>query len=281
MNTAQRVIKAFALCLAGFIILVMFGAVISLVGFLAMLSGSDFSYTPPSVIWQEEIGSSESTAQVAVRKLKVSVGATDLRIVETTDAEKVRVESNNGHVVSWQDYDTLQVVEKSHFSWFDFANHELVIYLPAKYQFEEVEIDAGAGRVEISRLAANRVKFELGAGKTEIDYLEAFDDLDIEGGAGSLEIKDGKLKSSEIEIGAGRAAITAQLIGDSKISSGVGRVELNLKATPGDYKFSVDKGIGAVTIDGVSQNDDATYGQGNNLIKLDCGVGSVEVRTVE
>lgn len=274
MRAVQIVIKAFALCLAGGIIFAMFAAVVGLVAWTGLITGGDFAEGPTTTIWQEE-------AQARVTQLKIGIGATNLRITQDEDAREVRVESNNEHVTSWNDGDTLQVVEKNHAFW-EFQGHrEVVIYVPMGYKFDEVIISAGAGTVSVDYLVAKRVKLELGAGRTEISQIEATEFADIEGGAGLIELKKGKLKNLDLEVGAGKAEITAELQGDSKIKSGVGRLELDLSKTAGDYRFVVDKGIGAVTIDGVSQGDDATYGSGNNLVKLEAGVGSVEVKTAK
>lgn len=276
MRVVQKIIKIFALFLAGAIIVGVITGILSLVGLLGFVSGEDFALTPVSTIWQPE------SDQVGVQKLEVSTGAARLRIIESDDVKQIRVDSNNDNIMSWQDNDTLQVIEKGHFTFFGMGNvSDLTIYLPKNYKFTEVKIETGAGSVEIDRLVTEKVRFELGAGKTEIRYLEVTQSADIEGGAGYTILKSGKLKDLDLDLGAGKTEITAELIGNSSISSGVGRLELNAVETSGGYRFKVDKGIGSVTINGDTQSDDATYGQGENFVKLEAGVGSVEVKTVK
>lgn len=276
MRTAQRLIKAFAMCLAGVIIISMIGGIISLVGLLGIVSGESFDQTEDTTIWVDDAD------KVSVRNLEIDVGMAKLEIVALQEFDKVQVRTNIEEIASWEDGDTLRIVEKSHVHWFGFAGDQrLMVYVPRNYQFDNVQINTGAGRVEIDELRAKHGELKLGAGHVEISYLELSESARIESGAGAVEIKNGKLKNLDLDLGAGKTEVAAQLIDNSKISSGVGRLELNLKEVAGGYRYTVDKGIGAVHIDGVKQGDDATYGDGDNLIELDCGVGSVEVRTVK
>ena len=276
MRTAQKIIKAFALCLAGVIIISIVGGIISLVGLLGIVSGESFDQVEESTIWAEDV------EQVAVRNLEIDVGVAKLEIVALSDIDKIQVRTNIEEIMSWEDNGTLRIVEKSHFAFFNFVGDQrLSVYVPRGYQFDNIQIKTGAGRLSVDELRAKRGKLELGAGHAEIRYLELSESAEIEGGAGAIEIEDAKLKNLDLDLGAGKTELTAQIIGNSKISSGVGRLELNLKQAPGGYRYTVDKGIGAVHIDGAKQGDDATYGDGDNLIELDCGVGSVEVKTVK
>lgn len=275
MKAVQVVIKVFALMLAGCIIVGIFSAMVGLVALSGLMAGGDYSAGPVTTVWQGE------PAQGKIAKLEIKIGATNLRLARDSNITEVRVETNNEHVASWNDGNTLQIAEKSHAFWEFQGNREVIIHVPESYKFDEVSIDAGAGSVDIEYLVARHVKLELGAGKTSIEEIEATEYAEIEGGAGVIELKKGKLKNLDLEIGAGKAEITAELLGNSKISSGVGRLDLNLMKTAGGYQFTVDKGIGAVTINGIPQSDDAVYGQGSNMIRLDAGIGSVEVRMMD
>lgn len=274
MRVVQVVIKVFALCLAGCIIIGIFSGIVGLVALTGLMSGGDFSGGTTSTIWQEE------QVQSKITKLEIEVGATNFSLRQDDNASEVRVETNNEHIESWSEGGTLKVAEKSHAFWEFQGNRELVVYIPKNYTFDEVMIDAGAGMVEIEYLLTKRLKMDLGAGKARISQVEATEYAEVEGGAGLIELKNGKMRNLDLEIGAGKAEITAEILGNSKISSGVGKLELNLVKTAGDYQLTIDKGIGSVTVDGTSQSDNSTYGQGSNLIRLDTGIGSVEVRMV-
>ncbi len=63
----------------------------------------------------------------------------------------------------------------------------------------------------------------------------------------------------------------------SRISSGVGKLSLNLLNTFDNYRFEVNKGIGKVTINDIEVGDNSTLGNGTNTIKLDGGIGEIVV----
>ena len=277
MRTAQKIIKAFAICLASFIIVVMLAAVVGVISLTGTLFGVDFGFSNeiPTSIWQDE-------NNTEVRKLDISTGATHLRLIRDSSIKQPRVETNNKYISTRQDGETLRITEESHFSFFLGVDGrtEVKVYLPEKIRLTDIEIDTGAGKVDIEYLKTERLRLELGAGLTEIAYVEATERAEIESGAGALEIRDGKLKDLNLKHGAGKCSITASILGTSKLDAGVGRVELSLTGAEKDYRFVVDKGIGTVTINHNSVEDDEVYGSGDNLIKLESGVGSVEIETL-
>lgn len=51
--------------------------------------------------------------------------------------------------------------------------------------------------------------------------------------------------------------------------------------TKDNYKIIAEKGIGSIKIDGVEQGQESTYGSGENLIKLEGGIGSINIDFAE
>lgn len=277
MRTVQILIKTFALCLAGVIIVTIVASVIGAVSLVGVLTGADEN-TPGemSTVWQGEGGMVNR-----VTDLDVNVGATTVYIYESQDDKTVRIETNNEHINSWQDGNTLHVVEKSHLYLSSlFSDGDLVVYVPVGMKFDEVEINAGAGTLKIEKMVTNKLDLKLGAGKTSIDELEVKEEARIDGGAGLTEIKNGDLNNLDLELGAGKAEVKAKLSGNNKIHSGAGKLELDLIGREADYKLMLDKGIGSVKVNGESQKDDTIYGQGKNLVEIESGVGAVEINMI-
>ena len=140
----------------------------------------------------------------------------------------------------------------------------------------EIDINTGAGKVDIEKLKANKLKLDLGAGSTNIKYIET-NNADIETGAGKFTIEDGILNDLDFDIGAGEANVNARLLGDSKIEVGVGSLNLNLLGSRELYKLKLEKGIGVVRVDGSLIENDSTVGNGNNYIRIEGGIGSIKV----
>lgn len=240
------------------------------------------------MVWGDEIswnGSSEwvntEFSGKEMMRLDVSVKATAVRIRTAKEGEPVRIETNNEYITSWVDGSTLNVVEKSHgfFGWG--GTGDLVIYVREDTTFDSVEIEIGAGTLDVERLEAKDLKLNLGAGKTAIDELIATRRAEIDGGAGVVEIRGGELHDLDLDLGAGKAELRARVVGNGRVTAGVGKTELTLIGREEDYRLRIDKGIGSVTLDGRSLSDGESVGSGATLIEIDSGVGAVEMKIVE
>ncbi len=182
MKGAQKVIKWFALALAVLLIVTIFSGIIGGLSFVGMMVwGDEISWNGNSEWVNTEFSGKEMT------RLDVNVKATAVRIRTVKEGEPVRIETNNEYITSWVDGSTLNVVEKSHgfFGWG--GTGDLVIYVREDTTFDSVEIEIGAGTLDVERLEARDLKLNLGAGKTAIDELFATRRAEIDGGAGVVE----------------------------------------------------------------------------------------------
>lgn len=284
MSGAQRVIKAFAIALAVILILVIFSGILSVISLAGLVVwGGDTGTGEVNEIWSEECKTEQCSSETVseIRRLSMNIGATNMRVVEASGNEEVRVETSNEYIRVWQDGDTLRIVEESHgwFGWWGKVG-ELTLYIAPGIEFERVEIEAGAGSLDIDNLVVKNLDLELGAGKTTVSAVEVTTAARIEGGAGVIEIESGTLRNLDLSLGAGRAVVAARVLGNSKIDSGVGKLELNLLGGEGDYRLTIDKGLGSVTANGKSLEDGTVWGTGENMIRIDSGVGAVEIKTL-
>ncbi len=276
MKGAQKVIKWFALALAALLIVTIFSGIIGGLSFVGMMVwGDEISWNGNSEWVNTEFSGKEMT------RLDVNVKATAVRIRTAKEGEPVRIETNNEYITSWVDGSTLNVVEKSHgfFGWG--GTGDLVIYVREDTAFDSVEIEIGAGTLDVERLEARDLKLNLGAGKTAIDELVATRRAEIDGGAGVVEIRGGELHDLDLDLGAGKAELRARVVGNGRVTAGVGKTELTLIGREEDYRLRIDKGIGSVTLDGRSLSDGESVGSGTTLIEIDSGVGAVEMKIVE
>ncbi len=275
MRAAQQVIKFFALALALIITVSIFGAVIGGVFWVGTLVGSgvtDGNWGNEPGVWTEEVVESREIAE-----LDVNVKATRLEIRRTTEGEPVKVETNNEYVSTWTNGKRLDVVEKSHgfFGWG--GTGDVVVYVRDDVKFDKVKMEVGAGTLIVESLETKELDLDLGAGKAQIDNLKVTERAEIDGGAGKTAVS-GELKNARIELGAGKADVMARLLGDSKVKAGVGKLDLVLIGQESDYRITVDKGIGSVNLDGRSLGDGARWGEGENRVDLEAGVGAVDIR---
>lgn len=276
MRILHKIIKIFALCLAAAIIIGLFATIMGGVTWLDWITNGSRSSGEVETIWSGDNSDAEK-----ITKLEIKTGAASTKIV-LTDESKIGVETNNKHITTREIGNTLYIEEESHLDLVGVVDAgTTIISIPRTIKFSDVKISVGAGELTADEIKTASIEFHLGAGKTKVGKLIATENARIEGGAGAMEIDDGEICNLRLELGVGKTRVQAKILGDSKVESGVGKLDLILAGGKDLYKFRVDKGIGTVTIDGVNQSDDAVYGQGNNLIELESGVGAVEVNFVE
>jgi len=153
--------------------------------------------------------------------------------------EILKIETDNSNIDCKQKNQELHLEEKD-YKWFSYNNveKELILYIPEDLEFEKVKINAGAGKVTIL---------------------------------------SGKINDLDFDMGVGEANITADLLGKSEINAGVGELNINLQGEKESYKIKADKGIGSIKIDGKEVSNGEVYGDGENYIEIDGGIGSINI----
>ena len=80
-------------------------------------------------------------------------------------------------------------------------------------------------------------------------------------------------------MGLGELNLTTKLIGNNVIEQGIGKLSINLTDNIENYKIRTSKGLGSITIDGNEVQDGNTYGNGENNIRIEGGMGAIEIVT--
>lgn len=266
MNGVQKVIKIFAICLAIFIIVNIFGWVIGGIGFLVHIGGdseniSDRTYETSDVTGESWISWQDIdkiNIDLKSAKLVIKAGGNEL-VVKESDENNFRVNKSGNE---------LRINEKD--GWF--VNHDrldtLEITIPEGMLLKELDIDSGAGRVEIEGVEADKFAMDQGAGVVEIAR-SRFNRTKISGGAGSIKINSSILNDLKLEAGVGKVEIESDITGDSKIDCGIGEVAVKLNSPKEDYRIRVEKGIGSIKIDGETWENNSTYGNGSNKLDIE------------
>lgn len=269
MTNVAKMIKYLAMGFAIFLTV----SIISMICYVVMLLGNivdnDNSY--------EEDTNYENTVETTKakisEKLDISVKRTNIIIKQ---GDKFSVGTNNKYIKSRMDKDTLYIYEEDH-SMLDRYSGDLYIFIPNDYRFKDIDIDNGAGKVEINGLKTEDLSLELGAGKVRLEDIEVYSEMKVNGGAGAMEIVKATVNDMDLDMGAGKVTFSGYLRGENKINAGVGALVVNL--FDDEYTVSIDKGIGSATYNGEEMYDDGIYGTGRNKILLDGGIGSIKITT--
>lgn len=258
MNTTQKVIKTFAICLAALIIL-------SIINGVAHLVTSAFSFN-------NDVNINE-TYSSDINNIKIDVGTTNM-VIKYGDTFNIAAENVSKEFKIKEEGNTLVIKEKNITIFGNKKSSHTTITIPSS--LNNLSIDIGAGKLELSDITSNNFSLNQGAGKVDITNLIS-NNTTIDGGAGELHITSSKLQNLDLDLGAGKCYYNGILLGNNKIDQGVGDLILDLYRE--DYTIKASKGLGSITINGESYSKDVTVGEGINDIKIDGGIGSIIINT--
>lgn len=269
MTSAQKIIKYLALCLATFLIFLI----------ISSLLGVFYSVSKILDIQKDNEVTMDKMSTVNFKTDDIS--SLDINLLFTNliikQGNNLHVETNNEKVHFDEENNSLKIKEDSR-NWLSQNNKgDLILYLPKNSQFKTVEIQVGAGKIQIENLVTDFLSLELGAGETSIQRLNVSENCKIESGAGKVSLLDGRIKNLDLDLGVGKFELTSSLLGSNKINAGIGSLELNLLGNKKDYLIKADKGIGTIHADEAVVSDDSTIGTGENTIKIDGGIGNIDV----
>lgn len=273
MTSFQRVIKYIALAFGIFLAIQIISWIVFGIGiFLGITTGFE-----PTADTQEFVEYKEEILNAKNIKIFTSVSKITIKT-----GEEFKVEANNvtENFTVNHDNDTLTIRDENvSDKWLNKQEKiaEIILYIPEDTIFENVVIEAGIGDMQIEEILAEKLTINMGAGNTNIEKLYA-KEAKIEGGAGKGSIKNAIIHNLDLDTGVGKFELEGTLTGKNEIDCGVGKLELTLIGNKEDYTIMTDNGIGAIYVDGRKMENNATYGSGENIIDIDNGIGTVEVK---
>lgn len=276
MSSGQQIIKVLAMIFGIFIIVNVVGGIIfgiSLFAEFAMIGEKEtnrISTKEFSQVYQNNVNTIK--VETAISKLTIQKG-TELKV------EGSNLPSRFTAKVSGT---TLTVKEEGNKQWFnENVTSEIIITIPEEKTLTKLEIDSGVGTNTIQDFTVETLDLECGVGTMQINNVTVLSKTKINGGAGRTVVENSKFKNLDLDSGVGEMVISADLTGNSKIDSGVGRLSLNLLRSEEDYTIKTQTGLGRMTLNGKKCTDNGVYGSGNEEIKIDGGIGVIEVTTLE
>lgn len=216
----------------------------------------------------------ETLSGADIKDIKLDIGASRVTISQSADDDihvkgeylpnEVTVKNNSGR---------FELEEKS--SWFNtgYVNIDgndpvLDIQLPAK-QYSYIDIDGGAGTMDISDLECDVLEMDFGVGKSVCRNIVCKSKADLDLGVGQTTFEDCQLGQTDIDCGVGEMSFTGKIIGDCDVDGGIGKITLNITGDRADYQ---------IIEDGEKKYSDlfAKY-----KIKVDSGIGEIKVNIAE
>lgn len=271
MSEGQKVIKYIAIALAVFLTVNIIGGIITAALFMLGITGLSNRVNSNTIEFSE--------IYTKIESLDIECKMSNLTIKE---GEEFKVEASNvtDKFYCKNDDGILKIKDKKEFRLFydEVSNSEIIIYIPKNTKITDMKIETGAGKVDIAKISADNIKLSLGAGTVKISDIDIKKSTKIDGGVGKVTIENSIFNNLELDVGVGEFDMNAKLIGDNDIDCGVGKLSMKLIGNENDYEILAKKGLGSFTINSKEVQDNTKYGNGENYIKVDAGVGSTVIQ---
>ena len=271
MKKAQKIIKYLAIAFGLYLAINIIGLIIF--GF-SMLLGIDvaknvFTGTGSELVQYNEVFLEE------IEELDIEIDFADFEI---KTGEELKIEGQIRENFKIKVENKILKIEDISKKWIFNSNsaERLTLYIPEEFEFSKAEIEIGAGTTNIEKLKAKEINFNLGAGAVKIENCEA-EKADIECGAGKVEIHNSSLENLDLDAGVGEFSYKGYILGNSKIQCGIGKLILDLEGGEETYSINAEHGIGEIRLNGNKLEDNKTQGSGENKIKIEGGIGEIQI----
>ena len=190
-----------------------------------------------------------------IDQLEIDISA-EMLIIRVEKCESITVKSNLKGLTVKENSNTLKIDDNTDFLLVNDTEGFVEIMIPEGTALREIDLDLGAGETLLSAICA--------------------DEVDIDGGAGELLFTDCEISELDLDMGAGELDFRGRITGKADISLGVGVAKIQLLGDKDEYRLSVDKGIGNISVDGQDVGS-TKIGNGGVRINIDGGVGDITI----
>ncbi len=218
------------------------------------------------VVNDQSLGSKSAEARInakGVDTLYITVGAGEFELREW-DQEEFKVEiSGRGECEYYTNDGNLYIKGFKKLKKFTgyAVNNKITLYVPEGVNYDDVNLEVGAGKSGISGIQTKNLTCSVGMGAADFKNIDA-EDVDMEVGMGQITF-------------AGKAE------GDVTVSCGMGSIAMKLDSSEEDYNYVLSCAAGSISLDNQSFSMLAGEKNINNSaaydINLECAMGSIDV----
>ena len=275
MTTTQKIIKYLAIAFALFLVISIFSIIFGLSREIISSINSD---KRDSKLLEEYTTISNNVNNI--ESFKIDISNDDIEIKE---GEKFEVKTNDPDVKFYHENSKVKIKTDKTFSWHlsNSSRGTIIIYLPNEFNITELDLNLGAGKIDIDKIFVETLLMDLGAGTMTAKEINVYEKATINGGAGNINIYSGTINNLNLKLGAGNASIQSDLTGSNTLTTGVGKLNLGLSRSKDNYKFDISKGLGNIILNDFDVSEDILIGDGETKIKISGAVGNIIINTAE
>lgn len=273
MTTTQKIIKYLAIAFALFLVISIFSIIFGLSREIISSINSD---KKDSELLEEYTTISNNVNNI--ESFKIDISNDDIEIKK---GEKFEVKTNDPDVKFYHENSIVKIKSDKTFSWHlsNSSRGTIIIYLPNEFNISELDLNLGAGKIDIDKLFVETLLMDLGAGTMTAKEINVYEKAAINGGAGNINIYSGTINNLNLKLGAGNASIQSDLTGSNTLTTGVGKLNLGLSRSKNNYKFDINKGLGNIILNDFDVSEDTLIGDGETKIKINGAVGNIIINT--
>lgn len=275
MTTTQKIIKYLAVAFALYLAISIFSIIFGLSREIISSINND---KKESELLEEYTTISNNVNNI--ESFKIDISNDDIEIKE---GEKFEVKTNDPDVKFYHENSKVKIKTDKTFSWHlsNSSRGTIIIYLPNEFNISELDLNLGAGKIDIDKIFVETLLMDLGAGTMTAKEINVYEKATINGGAGNINIYSGTINNLNLKLGAGNASIQSDLTGSNTLTTGVGKLNLGLSRSKDNYKFDISKGLGNIILNDFDVSEDILIGAGETKIKISGAVGNIIINTAE
>lgn len=273
MTTTQKIIKSLAIAFALFLVISIFSIIFGLSREIISSINND---KKESELLEEYTTISNNVNNI--ESFKIDISNDDIEIKE---GEKFEVKTNDPDVKFYHENSKVKIKSDKTFSWHinNSSRGTIIIYLPNEFNISELDLNLGAGKIDIDKIFVETLLMDLGAGTMTAKEINIYEKAAINGGAGNININSGTINNLNLKLGAGNASIQSDLTGSNTLTTGVGKLNLGLSRSKDNYRFDINKGLGNIILNDFDVSEDTLIGDGETKIKISGAVGNIIINT--
>lgn len=275
MTTTQKIIKYLAIAFALFLVISIFSIIFGLSREIISSINSD---KKDSKLLEEYTTISNNVNNIESFKIDISNDN-----IEIKEGEKFEVKTNDPDVKFYHENSKVKIKTDKTFSWHlsNSSRGTIIIYLPNEFNITELDLNLGAGKIDIDKIFVETLLMDLGAGTMTAKEINVYEKATINGGAGNINIYSGTINNLNLKLDVGNASIQSDLTGSNTLTTGVGKLNLGLSRSKDNYKFDISKGLGNIILNDFDVSEDILIGDGETIIKISGAVGNIIINTAE
>lgn len=295
MNSAQKVIKYFAMAFAIFLTIGIFTGIFGII--TGISTGIKINDRNTNLVSYSKEFYDVKSLEVECANYSVTIESGDRFFVETENvSENYKVKmTNNGTLVIGFENGSDWIFNLFSFIDMNDQKAKVIVTVPKEFIANKINIDGGSGVLSINGLHSKTLRLDLGSGKTKATNLVAddvyidggsgemmfetldFSEVNIDSGSGSLTMQEATLNDLNLDAHSGSININGYLLGDNKIDGGSGNITLAIQDTIDNYNLGGDAGSGGIWVEGEKVVDEFTRNNitANHSIIIDGGSGRI------